>query len=393
MGEEQDMGTSVISKANSQNVAAARYRAAVADIPEVLEMVSDVCRAPMAALKVVGDTQAHVAAAVGMPSVGDVPKSASLCDMVSEADHAVAVDDAAHDPRMAAHPLVAGSAHVRFLAAAPLHYDGHIVGALCVFDPGPRQIDAETTTRFLERIAKRIDSETSLRHLLTQQQPLPLAIDQDEVVTAISHEVRTPLAVIQGRLEMLTSTPGAIAPEYLKHAEAIRRNADRLCRTVDNLLRAASQHRHTPVGDRDMIDLRAAMRGVVAGMGPAGERVLLDLPGSPVLVHADSRLVEIAVSQLVNNALHHGGPAAPVILSVARRPAPTIEVRDSGPGLDETDLSRLGTAFFRGCDARRDEKAGLGLGISISRRIVEAQGGNLTLHSMRGEGVVARVTF
>src|SRR4051812_25979321 len=177
-GEEERMGTSVIGKAQSQNAAAARYRAAVADVPEVLEMVADVCRAPMAAFKVVGDTRAHMAAAVGMPALGDVPKSASLCDMVSVADHAVSVDDADHDPRMASHPLVTGATHVKFLAAAPLHYDGHIVGALCVFDPGPRQIDAATTTRFLERIARRIDSETALRHLLTEQQPLPVPIDQ-----------------------------------------------------------------------------------------------------------------------------------------------------------------------------------------------------------------------
>lgn len=387
------MGTSVVDEAHLRNVAAARYRAAVADVPEVLEMVADVCRAPMAALKVVGDTRAHVAAAVGMPAVGDVPKAASLCDMVSEADQAIAVDDAEHDPRMATHPLVAGAAHVRFLAAAPLHHDGHIVGALCVFDPGPREIDAATTTRFLERMAKRIDSETSLRHLLTQQQPLPLAIDQDEVVSAISHEVRTPLAVIQGRLEMLTGTPGAIAPQYLRHAEAISRNADRLCRTVDNLLRAASQHRHTPVGTRSLTDLRDAVRGAAAAAGPGAGRVLLDLPAEPVWVTADARLVEIAVSQLVNNAVHHGGPDTAVTLCVSRSPRPTVEVRDEGPGLDETDLSRAGTAFFRGSDARRDEKAGLGLGLSISRRIAEAQGGHLTLHSAHGEGVVARITF
>ncbi|GIF21514.1 signal transduction histidine kinase [Actinoplanes tereljensis] len=387
------MSTSVISKAQAQNVAAARYRAAVADIPEVLEMVADVCRAPMAALKVIGDTEAHVAVGHGMPVLGEVPKAASLCDMVSEADHAIAVDDAEHDPRMSQHPLVAGDAHVRFLAAAPLHYDGHIVGALCVFDPGPREIDAETTTRLLERIAKRIDSETALRHMLTEQQPLPVPIDQDEVVMAISHEVRTPLTVIRGQLEMLTENPNAINPEYLKQAEAVRRNADRLCRTVDNLLRAVNQSRHAPIGERSVIDLRDAMRSVLSELGPVANRVLLDLPGQPVWVNADQRLLEIAVSQLVNNALHHGGPTAPVILSVAGSGQPTIEIRDQGPGLDETELSRLGTAFYRCDEARRQEKAGLGLGISISRRICEAQGGTLTLHSVRGSGVVARIAF
>ncbi|GIM90789.1 GAF domain-containing sensor histidine kinase [Paractinoplanes toevensis] len=387
------MGTSVMSKAHSQNVAAARYRAAVADVPDVLEMVADVCRAPMAALKVIGDTEAHVAVGHGMPFLGDVPKAASLCDMVSEADHAVAVDDAAHDPRMSQHPLVAGSAHVRFLAAAPLHHDGHIVGALCVFDPGPRQIDAETTTRFLERIAKRIDSETALRHLLTEQQPLPLPIDQDEVITTISHEVRTPLTVIRGQLEMLTDHPDAINPEFTRHAEAVRRNADRLCRTVDNLLRAADQQRHAPIGERSVMDLRDAMRSVLAELGPAGARVVLDLPGRPVCVTADQRLLEIALSHLVNNALHHGGPGSPVVVSVLPGEQPTIEVRDQGPGLDETELSRLGTAFYRCAEARRQEKAGLGLGISISRRICEAQGAALTLHSARGSGMVARVSF
>ncbi|WP_433303170.1 GAF domain-containing sensor histidine kinase [Actinoplanes sp. CA-030573] len=372
-------------------LAAARYRSAAGDLPEVLELAADVCQAPMAALEMSGPATAHFAATWNIPATVDVRRSRSLSGMVSAAHDALVVDDAAHDPRVADHPLVVGAAHVDFIAAAPLHHDGHIVGALCVFDNERRRLDAETTRRYLGRLARRVDTETSLRHLLAHRSPLDLT-DADDVVTTVSHEIRTPLTAIQGYAEMLADTPGAISPAYAAQMTAIGRNTERLCRTVDTLLRAVNQQRHEPVGERRTVDLASVVALAAAGFDAAAARVRIDTPARPVQVLADGRLLGLAIGHLLRNALGFSGDR-PVTVTIGDRPRPVIEIRDRGPGLDEPELARLGTPFFRGDHARRTESPGVGLGIAVTQQIIQAQGAGLRFAGAPGGGLVARIQF
>ncbi|MBM2615873.1 GAF domain-containing sensor histidine kinase [Actinoplanes sp. LDG1-06] len=364
----------------------------MADVPDVLELVADVCQAPMVALKVADEAHAHFAATLGMPMAVDVPKSRSLCDIVAGRNDAMVVDDAPHDPRLADHPLVSGSAHVNFIAAAPLRHDGHIVGALCVFDNGRRAIDADTTRRYLERLARRVDAETGLRHLLDNRSPLALA-GQEDLLATVSHEFRTPLSAIQGYVELLNGVPGAVPPAFARQLDAISRNAGRLCRTVDTLLRAAHQHNHEPVGDRRTVDLACVTASVAAALGPAASRIVLTSPGQPVPVYGDPQLLEVAIGHLLSNALGYSPSDQPVLVSVTGGPCPGLEIRDYGPGLADHELSLLGTPFFRGADARLAEAPGMGLGLAVTRDIIRAQGAELHFTSPAGGGLAAHVVF
>ncbi|WP_250006647.1 GAF domain-containing sensor histidine kinase [Actinoplanes sp. M2I2] len=382
----------VSSIVEPRHLAAGRYRAAVDDVPEVLELVADVCQAPMVALKVADEAHAHFAATLGMPMAVDVPKSRSLCDIVAGRNDAMVVDDALHDPRLADHPLVAGATHVNFIAAAPLRHDGHIVGALCVFDNGRRRIDADTTRRYLERMARRVDCETGLRHLLVTRSPYELT-GRDDLLATVSHEFRTPLTAIQGYVELLTDMPGALPPAYARQLEAIGRNAGRLCRTVDTLVRAVHQHDNEPVGDRRTVDLSCLTRSVAAGLGSAGSRLELSAPDRAVPVHVDPALLEVAIGHVLSNALGFSAPGRPVTVTVIDDPSPVLEIRDTGPGLSADELRMLGTPFFRGSKARDDEAPGMGLGLAVTQRIVRAQGGDLCFASPADGGLVARVVF
>lgn len=336
--------TSMARPIGSQE-SAASYRSMVGDVPEVLELLADVCQAPMAALKVADGTQAHYAATWGIPATVDVPQSRSLCDMVSAAHDAILVGDASHDPRLADHPLVRGAAHVNFIAAAPLHRDGHIVGALCVFDNERRRLDDARTRRYLEGLARRVDPETALRELLQQPSSLDLGADDD-----------------------------------------------RLARTIDTLLRAAD-HRREPLGTRAAVELATVAAAEVAALGPAGARVAINVGSQPVHVYADAGLLGTAIGHLLRNALGFSPADQPVTVSIDGRSQPTIEIHDHGPGLDRRELSRLGTPFFRGDEARRREAPGLGLGLVVTRRIVRAQGAELHLASSPGAGFTARIVF
>ncbi|GAA2674329.1 GAF domain-containing sensor histidine kinase [Actinoplanes palleronii] len=379
-----------ISPAEGRFAEAEHYRSAVAEVPEVLELAAEACQVPMAALKVIGGGTAHFAATLGIRTAVDVPQSMSLCDVVAATNDTMMVRDATTDPRLSTHPLVRGAEHVRFLGAAPLHHNGQIVGALCVFDDTPRR-NMDATIRLLSRIARRVDAETGLRHLVANR-AFPMAVDQDDVVSAISHEIRTPLASIRGNLELLTDTPGAISPGFERRVDAITRNADRLCRTVENLLRAVNQQMHEPVGERQLVDLGAVVTAALAGIGDRTGRVRASLPAGQVWVTADPRLLEVAVGHLISNALCFGEDK-PVEVVVEAYPQPSVTVRDHGQGIPEGELAMLGAPFLRGDDAVLAQAPGLGLGLSISRRIVQAQGGGLRLESVPGSGVTARIVL
>ncbi|MFI1990690.1 ATP-binding protein [Actinoplanes sp. NPDC020271] len=377
-----------IDPVETRLAAAEHYRAAVAEIPEVLELAAEACRAPMAALKMIGGGTAHFAGTIGIRTVVGVPQSNSVCDVVAAVNDTMVVGDASRDPRLAAHPLVKGAEHVRFLGAAPLRHGDRVVGALCVFDDQPRRHNPEATVRMLSRIARRVDAETGLRHLAATQ-AFPAAVGQDEVVTAISHEIRTPLATISGNLELLTEM-GAIAPGFERRVDAITRNADRLCRTVDNLLRTVNQQMHEPIGDRRRFDLGILTSAAVTALRSGRVRVIR--PDIPVWVTADPKLIEVALGHLLGNALCFG-EGKPVEVTVTAHPRPAVVVRDHGSGLDEAELTALGVPFLRGREARLAQLPGLGLGLAVSRRIVEAQGGTLRLERAPGTGLIARISL
>ncbi|MEU4164039.1 HAMP domain-containing sensor histidine kinase [Actinoplanes sp. NPDC026670] len=373
---------------------AAQYRLALSDTTDLLELVADACRVPMAGITIAEGAWSQFTALRGLPGNVTVPVSKSLYGMVSVNDDAVVVGDATRDPRVRAHPLVAGAAQVRFLAAAPLHYRQRIVGALCVFDSIPRTDDLAAVRQVLGRLARRIDVETGLRDQLTRQQAIEHMVGSDDVVAAISHEIRTPLLAIQGSLELLTDTPGAVAAGFEHRIDVINRNAGRLCRTVDNLLRTMNYGRYSPQGQRRQLDASDCVRNVVARLHPtAAVRLHVQTPDHPVLLTADRILMEIAIEQLLSNALGFSPTEQPVSIVVTDSPYPSITIRDHGPGLDDGELEQVGSLFYRGTHARSNELPGLGLGLNIARRITEAHGGTMRIRSVPGQGTEAELVF
>ncbi|MGX6605035.1 sensor histidine kinase [Micromonosporaceae bacterium Da 78-11] len=215
-------------------------------------------------------------------------------------------------------------------------------------------------------------------------------VERDDIVTVISHELRTPLAVIRGNLELLTELAAAAPAPFRRRLDALSRNTSRLSNTVENLMLAIDQH---PTGTPQVGDLAAVLTVAAGQVAQPAAGFVLDVPAEPVWVVGDPGLLQVAVDQLLRNAVTHGGGDQLVSVSLRHRPRPTIEIRDHGPGLDPAEQEQLAIAFYRGDRARHDEKPGLGLGLTISRRVVDAHGGQLEIDNAPGGGVVARIVL
>jgi len=108
-------------------------------------------------------------------------------------------------------------------------------------------------------------------------------------------------------------------------------------------------------------------------------------------IEVDGMMLRRALDNLLSNAAKHGGAAEVELIASAAGGLLTIEVRDHGPGIAPEDMEHLFTPFFRSDRSRARQTGGLGLGLLLTRRIVEAHRGTLEIESKLGHGTTARI--
>lgn len=216
---------------------------------------------------------------------------------------------------------------------------------------------------------------------------------QTELVANVAHELRTPLARIRVALDLADAGDAAIARESLSE---IAEDLAELERLVEDILASArmelAAHR-APSGDPPLHRARVDLAGLVASCAerlrhrhPQRALELEVAPGLPE-VDGDPGLLRRAVDNLLDNARKYS-PSRSVLRLRASACAErvVVEVLDSGDGIAPEDLARLFTPFFRADRSRARTTGGVGLGLTLARRIVEAHGGTLTAESTLGVG-------
>jgi PAS domain S-box-containing protein len=210
---------------------------------------------------------------------------------------------------------------------------------------------------------------------------------RDEFLSIASHELKTPLTTVQIDLQGLQESVDASDEKMIKRVRRAVRNADRLAALVESLLdvsRIATGKltlRPEPVDlSQTVSHLADSMRATAAAVGC---ELSFTTTGS---VHGswDPLRLEQVVLNLISNALKYGA-GAPVSLSVSAAAGHAwIEVSDLGPGIPEGDLARIFGRFERAASLRH--YAGLGLGLYVSREIVEAHGGTISARNLSAGG-------
>lgn len=214
-------------------------------------------------------------------------------------------------------------------------------------------------------------------------------------LSLVSHELRTPLTVISGNLHVLrklsSKWDNQIAADCLGSAHE---GTKRLSKLVDELLRftvSAPQQ-------RDRWDLALTLRRLVGELTPmAQERGLeLTLTSSSLPVEGDPAGLPDAFLQLVENALLFNNPGGKVEVigrHDSREDLVEIIVRDDGPGIDRQEIERVFYPFYQIADVNTRNVEGLGIGLALARRTIEAHGGRLSLQSHPGQGTCATITL
>ncbi|HET7444619.1 MAG TPA: PAS domain S-box protein [Solirubrobacterales bacterium] len=204
---------------------------------------------------------------------------------------------------------------------------------------------------------------------------------KSEFLGSISHELRTPLTSILGYATLLRADAGGPPGPQFDHIEVIERNATRQLRLVEDLLNIARISAGEFELRRQPLDLAQLVHDEVEALQPDATAAGLTLDVStngPLAVMGDADRLTQVVANLVSNSIKFtpAGGQIKVGLRVANREA-LVRVEDSGPGFDADELPHLFERLYRGIDVRDRQISGAGLGLAISRSIVEAHSGRI----------------
>jgi PAS domain S-box-containing protein len=203
----------------------------------------------------------------------------------------------------------------------------------------------------------------------------------------ISHDLRTPITVIQGHAEMLDERMNEKDELTALNLEAILASTRQLTGMMDDLVQIIQGQKGELPLERVMIDLSVFLPNLVRRMAISGlgERVRTVLPPNLPAVWADAESLERILANLLTNALKYSQPNTKVILAAEGAPGEIrISVTDHGQGIAPEDQPRLFERFFRARDT--DKKTSIGLGLFITRKLVEAHGGRVWVESEPGKG-------
>ena len=265
--------------------------------------------------------------------------------------------------------------------------------ALAVCGPGLDESDLHTLRAFAGQLAlavdrRRLRAEAAAAEGLAEANELRTAL-----LAAVSHDLRTPLASIKASVTSLLQPDVTLAETSREELlETIDEETDRLNNLVGNLLDMS----RLQTGALELVSRAVGLDEVVPAalqsLGETSGRVLVDVPESLPRVRVDAALLERAVANVIDNALHASPPDRPIrVFAGAAQGRVELNIADEGPGIPRDKREDVFRPFQRLGDSSQGD--GVGLGLAVAKGFVEAMDGELTIEDTPGRGTTVVVSL
>lgn len=213
---------------------------------------------------------------------------------------------------------------------------------------------------------------------------------RDELIQTVSHELRTPLTYIVGYVDLLLSgQPGALNSEQISSLQIVANKTRALDRLVSDLMSSGQPNAEDLL--LEVLNLgelaEQAVQGIRASAAEQGITLLTDIDHHAGLVLADSGRMGQVFDNLLGNALKFSPSHGMIMVRVFRRIQHVrVEIEDTGDGISPDDQGHIFERFYQARASCRRPQSGLGLGLAICKRIIEAHGGQIGVTSQEGVG-------
>lgn len=348
----------------------------------VTAMVRHIFQTPVAFISLFsGDAQTFLRVdGIDLPGT---PRDMSLCAFTIAAKSTIILPDTHADPRSHQHPVVTGMG-VRFSASAPvITSSGFCLGTVCGLDLAPRDMPSDQQIAMLDTLAlmvARYYEQPILPDPAVAVRLQGIAQDaQKEFLALIGHEMRTPLNGIHGMAQLLEPHND----DDHEVIAAILASAEHLNAVVGSILAFTELSAGEIKLDDASVDLDAMVNTVLANFHKLArlrdKDVHIATAISGIRLSADAAKMELALACLVSNFLHHGGNNCSLSISLLADGTVSIAVADNGRGITPEYQARIWQAFGVGNAVHTRAADGIGLGLPLTRRVVELHGGELDL--------------
>ena len=293
------------------------------------------------------------------------------------------------------------------LLLVPLLFEGRVLGAMSTQSYRAHAYSADDLNLLIT-----IGNQTAvaIRNAQLYQSERTAQQAKDEFLALVSHELRTPLTTIKGTAQViqrrmvrafsagLVKTPEeqAAREQDLRQLAQVVTQADRLTALVNDLLDLSRLQSGHFEFHPEPADLTATVQDVVEASRTLSSTHQLLLTAPPTLPGIFDRLrIEQVLTNLISNAVKYAPAGTEVCITLAEA-APgvaLVRVADHGPGLPALEQEQLFARFYRGSAVRNNPRTGVGLGLYISRQIVEWHGGTIGVDSTPGAGSVFHFTL
>ncbi len=295
-----------------------------------------------------------------------------------------------------AHALFYDAVQTRAILAAPITAGQRRLGVLVVYAPRAPVFAEEDL--YLVRLLADQAAVVLESHALIAEAARVRALEEatrlkDDFISAAAHDLKTPLTTLLAQAQLLArkAEQAPDAPTDRAGIERIITEARRMSALVNELLDAARAGHGRLIGARVPVDLAALAAEVCAQQPP--ERCVLVAP-EPVVGEYDSHRITQVIEQLVENAVKYSPNGEPVTVQVwSEGDQARLSVADRGIGIPSGDLPHIFDRFYRAANVDDRQFAGMGLGLSLCRSIVEQHGGRIWVTSTPGRGSTFHVAL
>jgi two-component system, chemotaxis family, CheB/CheR fusion protein len=288
------------------------------------------------------------------------------------------------------------------LLVLPLQTRREMQGALVIAANTPERAMTEPRIEVAEAIAERAALAIDNSRLYTEQVEARRKVEdlsrlKDECLSIASHELRTPVTSIKGYTQLsktlIREKDLETAEEYLGIALD---QIDRMSRLILELLDVSRIETGRLEIRREVIEWGSFVRNIVDRLNTAlGERnIVLDVPADTRVVIGDRDRLEQVLGNLLENAVKYSPDGSDVHVNVEERAEQVVtSVADRGIGIPQDELGQVFERFHRGRQVSSTNYGGLGLGLYITKQIVERHGGTIGVESRHGEGTTFQFTL
>jgi K+-sensing histidine kinase KdpD len=316
-------------------------------------------------------------------------------NLLGESISPVVVQDASTNPAFEEIGTWARLLDISTMAFVPLHHESKTMGMLVLYHRAPYNYSPNDCDALL--IAGALISVPVARMPMVEGE-LP-ASAKSQLFSVLSHELRTPLTSIMGFAQLIRkrlNSSGTSDPRLLEQLDVLWAQAQRLNRLIDTFVDMSRIERGEFEITQGQVELTGLLRSACQqALAQAGSHHTLnmDIPSRPLWLHGDSKRLEQALSHVISNAIRYSPHDQPIKVSCklnGMEKAATIEIVDQGPGIPATRLKEI---FDRDHPSGPLKSGGLGIGLYLSKVIVEAHGGRISIESASGMGTKVTIVL